>query len=62
MQAPKLFKQNIEMLYNISEMQTNNSEFFLIIKSKFKPIIVNNLPYYDWLLSPPICRIVILHF
>lgn len=28
MQAPKLFKQNTEMLYNITEMQTNNSEGF----------------------------------
>lgn len=28
MQAPKLFKQNTEMLYNITEMQTNNSDFF----------------------------------
>lgn len=28
MQAPKLFKQNTETLYNITEMQTNNSEVF----------------------------------
>lgn len=29
MQAPKLFKQNTEMLYNITEMLTNNSDSFL---------------------------------
>lgn len=35
------------MLYNITEMQTNNSEIFFIIKSKFKPIILNHSPYYN---------------
>lgn len=35
---------------------------FFIIKSKFKPIILNDSPYYDWLLLSLICRIVILHF
>lgn len=30
MQAPKLFKQNIEMLYNITEMQTKIQIFFLL--------------------------------
>lgn len=29
MQAPKLFKQNTEMLYNIIEMLTNNPDSFL---------------------------------
>lgn len=29
MQAAKLFKQNTEMLYSITEMLTNNSDSFL---------------------------------
>lgn len=28
MQAPKLFKQNKEVLYNITEMQTKNKNFY----------------------------------
>lgn len=42
MQAPKLFKQNIEMLYNITEMQTKIQIFFFIISK-----LNNHLPYYD---------------
>lgn len=28
MRAPKLFKQNKEVLYNITEMQTKNKNFY----------------------------------
>lgn len=45
MRAPKLFKQNKEVLYNITEMQTKIRT--LIVRSKFKPLIFHHSLYYN---------------